>query len=153
MRLTRMTTRRTMIAAAVVALIMRTFLDAYPKIVRRHADYQGRARQYAQRERMARKAMQAEAVNLGSWAALAAERRLKAKGTLPTDGEDRPPHGEESWASLGEQASAQSAWHARRIMWLHQEAVYYAGLRRKWGNAANLPFLPVTPDPPESQNH
>lgn len=148
----RFTVRRLMLVVAVAALFLCTFLNAYPKIMRRRAEYQERARQHLQREGMARAAMRTEARNLGNWAALAAERRLKAKGALPIDGEDMPPFGEESWASLGEQASAQSAWHARMIMMHHEKVVFHAVLRRKWERAAAFPVLAVTPDPPENQD-
>jgi hypothetical protein len=144
----RFTVRRLMVAVAIAALLASAFLSAHPKVTRRRAECYGRARQHSASERMARTEMQTEARNLGSWAALAAERRLKAKGALPTVGEDMPPSGEESWASLAEQASAQSAWHARRIMVLHQEATYHADLRRNWEKAAAFPFLAA--DPPEN---
>src|SRR5262245_34948911 len=100
MRLPRVqfTLRRLMLAVAVVAVVVSTFLSAYPKLMRRRAEFQGRARQHSQGEQAARAAMRTEARNLGSWAALAAERRLKATGALPTGGDDLPPAGEESWA-------------------------------------------------------
>lgn len=144
----RFTLRWLMLAVAVVALGVSAFLGAYPKIARRRAESQGRARQHAHSEQMLRLEMRAEARNLGLWAALAAERRLKGKGARPADDEDRPPVGEESWASLAEQADAQSAWHARRIQALHRQALDQAALRCQWELAAALPFLPVPREPP-----
>jgi hypothetical protein len=144
----RLSIRWLMVAVAVVAFALVTFPGVYAKFLRWNADCRAQAVRHAGQERMARKAMADEAQNLGRWAALAAERRLKASGTVASNGEDHPPTGEASWASLAEQAEAQSAWHARMIIALHRKAADHAKLRRKWENAAVFPLLSVEADPP-----
>jgi hypothetical protein len=163
MRLPRMTTRRWMVAVAIVALgfggsigavRMKRLRDSYFALAMHHASLARALKAQASAPaRLARLEPDPESMTTGEIAGA-----TDSMSAFATDRWDR--YAESTRYREYQQARERAIADARRIVtenWrrvlerLRKRVDYHAALARKYRRAASYPWLPIEPDPPKPQ--